>query len=55
MSISNFGVTDVVGVGPIGPAGPTSPAGPGVEGGGKTGQTLVKASNADYDTEWSSA
>ena len=55
MSISNFGVTVVVGVGPQGPAGPTGPAGPGVAAGGTTGQTLVKASNADYDTEWSSA
>lgn len=55
MSISNFGVTVVVGVGPQGPAGPTGPAGPGVAPGGTTGQTLVKASNADYDTEWSSA
>lgn len=55
MSISNFGVTVVVGVGPQGPAGPTGQAGPGVAAGGTTGQTLVKASNADYDTEWSSA
>jgi len=55
MSISNFGVTVVVGVGPQGPAGPTGPAGPGVAAGGTTGQTLVKQSNTDYDTAWSNA
>lgn len=29
------------------------PAGPGVPTGGTTGQALVKSSNADFDTEWS--
>lgn len=29
------------------------PAGPGVPAGGTTGQALVKTSNTDYDTEWS--
>ena len=46
-----------------GPAGPTGPQGPqGIQGvpgegvavGGTTGQVLKKASNADYDTVWSS-
>ena len=27
-------------------------AGAGVPGGGKTGQVLVKVSDADYETEW---
>lgn len=54
-------------VGPAGPAGPTGPTGPtgpagadgadgadgmGVPVGGTTSQALVKASNADYDTAW---
>ena len=47
--------------GPTGPQGPQGPAGAdgadgadgvGVIAGGTTGQALVKASNADYDTQW---
>jgi hypothetical protein len=47
--------------GPAGPAGAdgedgaTGPAGPGVATGGTTGQHLVKLSNTDYDTGWSTA
>jgi hypothetical protein len=43
-------------VGPTGPTGATGPAGedgPGVPPAGTTGQFLVKASNTDYDVEWS--
>ena len=49
--------------GPIGPrglvgspsqiAGPTGPTGPGIPIGGTAGQALVKLSNTDYDTTWS--
>jgi hypothetical protein len=38
--------------GPQGPAGPTGPAGDALPNGGTTGQFLVKASNDDNDTEW---
>lgn len=38
--------------GPVGPPGPTGQDGAGVPGGGTSGQMLVKASNDDYDTEW---
>ena len=38
--------------GPQGDEGPQGPAGEGVPAGGGTGQMLVKASGADYDTEW---
>jgi hypothetical protein len=38
--------------GPQGPAGPTGPAGDALPDGGTTGQFLVKASNANNDTEW---
>lgn len=38
--------------GPQGPAGPTGPAGDALPNGGTTGQFLVKASNANNDTEW---
>jgi hypothetical protein len=38
--------------GPQGPAGPTGPAGDALPEGGTTGQFLVKASNDDNDTEW---
>jgi hypothetical protein len=37
-----------------GPAGSQGPAGPGVPNGGTTGQALVKTSNADQATGWSS-
>ena len=37
-----------------GPTGATGPAGPGVADGGTTGQMLVKASAANYDTAWAS-
>ena len=45
--------------GPIGPTGATGPTGPtgvaiGLPTGGATGASLIKASSADYDTEWSS-
>ncbi len=40
--------------GPAGATGATGPAGPGVAAGGTTGQMLVKASAADYDTAWAS-
>jgi len=36
----------------IGPQGPQGPTGEGVASGGTTGQVLTKASNADYDTIW---
>lgn len=36
-----------------GPAGATGPTGPGVPNGGTTGQSLVKTSNADQATSWS--
>lgn len=39
--------------GPTGSTGATGPAGPGVPSGGNTGQALVKSSNADYATQWS--
>lgn len=45
-------------VGPTGPPGdpgipgPTGPTGPGVPGGGTTGQSLVKSSDADYAYTW---
>jgi len=49
--------------GPVGPEGPQGPAGtatgetgatgPGVASGGTTGQYLVKSSNNDYETSWS--
>ena len=38
--------------GDVGPVGPTGPVGPGVAEGGQTGELLVKASPADFDTEW---
>jgi hypothetical protein len=38
--------------GPQGPAGPTGPAAEALPTGGTTGQFLVKASNDDNDTEW---
>lgn len=38
--------------GPQGIQGDTGPAGPGVPVGGTAGQSLVKASGTDYDTEW---
>ena len=38
--------------GPAGQTGAQGPAGPGVASGGLTGQTLVKKSGTDYDTEW---
>lgn len=38
--------------GPQGATGPQGPAGVGVPAGGVTGQALVKASNADHDTTW---
>jgi hypothetical protein len=38
--------------GPQGPTGATGPTGPGVPAGGTTGQTLQKATAADYDTQW---
>jgi hypothetical protein len=38
--------------GPQGPQGPTGPAGDALPDGGTTGQFLVKASNANNDTEW---
>ncbi len=38
--------------GPQGAAGPQGPAGVGVPAGGTTGQALVKASGANYDTTW---
>jgi hypothetical protein len=36
-----------------GPSGPTGPTGPGIPAGGTLGQALVKLSNTDYDTTWS--
>lgn len=39
--------------GPQGPQGIQGNNGPGVNGGGTTGQVLVKATNTDYDTVWS--
>ena len=39
--------------GETGPAGQDGAPGPGVAAGGTTGQVLKKASNDDYDTEWS--
>ena len=36
-----------------GPTGPTGPTGPGIPTGGTAGQALVKLSNTDYDTTWS--
>lgn len=41
--------------GPAGATGSTGPTGPGVKTGGTTGQALVKASAADYDTAWANA
>lgn len=38
--------------GPQGATGPTGPAGQGIAPGGTTGQALVKRSNADHDTQW---
>ena len=58
-------LVEVAGAGPQGPIGPqgiqgpqgekgeTGDTGPGVASGGTTGQILVKASNADFDTSWS--
>lgn len=39
--------------GNVGPQGEPGPAGPGVAVGGTTGQFLIKASAANYDTQWS--
>lgn len=48
------GVTGPTGaVGPQGPLGLTGPTGIGVPTGGTTGQALVKLSNTNYDTGWS--
>lgn len=41
--------------GPQGIQGPKGDTGEGVAAGGTTGQVLVKSSDADYETEWSSA
>lgn len=38
--------------GPQGPPGADGPAGQGIASGGSTGQVLAKASNGNYDTEW---
>lgn len=38
--------------GPQGVQGETGPAGPGLAAGGTTGQVAVKASDANFDTEW---
>lgn len=58
----NTGATGTQGAkgetGPAGPAGvqgavgPKGPTGAGVPAGGSTGQSLVKASNGDFDTRW---
>lgn len=57
--LANKGATGATGsAGAAGATGPTGPAGADGEGvpvGGTTGQVLAKASNDDYDTEWSSA
>jgi hypothetical protein len=42
-----------VSIGPVGPAGPTGTTGPGVATAGTTGQYLVKSSNNNYETTWS--
>jgi len=39
--------------GPTGPTGPAGEDGSGVPPAGTTGQFLVKASNTNYDVEWS--
>ena len=39
--------------GPAGPQGEQGPAGPGVPAGGAAGQILVKKTDANYDTQWS--
>jgi hypothetical protein len=39
--------------GSTGPTGPIGPTGQGFTAGGTTGQSLVKASNTDFDTTWS--
>lgn len=39
--------------GPTGPQGPQGPQGAGVPVAGATGQVLTKASNSNYDTQWS--
>ena len=39
--------------GVTGPQGPSGPTGPGIPIGGTSGQSLVKLSNTDYDTTWS--
>lgn len=48
-------VTGVVEVTAAGPAGAQGPAGLGLPEGGTTGQVLVKKSNTNYDTEWSTS
>ena len=56
ISFANSGPQGVTGPqGAIGPAGPTGPSGIGLPPGGTTGQVATKASNNDYDVEWSSA
>lgn len=48
------GVTGPTGPqGPSGPTGPQGPSGVGIPAGGTLGQALVKASNNDYETQWS--
>lgn len=51
--IANKGATGATGA--TGAAGATGATGQGVPTGGTTGQALVKASNTNYDTAWSSA
>jgi hypothetical protein len=41
--------------GPQGVTGPQGPSGPGIPSGGTTGQVLTKASNASFDTYWTTA
>lgn len=47
-------LVEVAGAGPQGAQGAQGPTGPGVPDGGTTGQVLVKVSNDDQDTDWSS-
>lgn len=49
-------ITTIVGKqGPTGATGATGAAGAGVATGGTTGQVLVKSSNTNYDTSWTSS
>jgi hypothetical protein len=49
---TTFDASDLVGPDVLNPI--TTAVGPGVPAGGTTGQALVKATDTDYDTEWSS-